>query len=236
MADRSNRTGPYEKPNEPQLEDLFRVQLREMALQLRSHSVARVIAYDPATQTASVSVEILQVIKDHRKEPTPANPNPVSIQDPVVLEGIPVAWPRTSSAYLTFPLAPGDTGELHVQDRSIDLWRQAGAPVDPISAFIHMLGDAVFHPNIFPSTLPITPPTSLVATVVEGPEVHLGRGAVNLVALANLVDGIISTLDTVFRVAWVPVPNDGGAALQAAYLAAFPVAPTTVAATKTRAE
>ncbi len=178
MSNRQNRTGLFEMPNQPELPDLFLVALREAALQLRTHSVARVVAYDPATQTASLSGELLQVVKDLLTTPTPANPNPTNIQEPVLLQGIKVAWPTTAAGYLTFPLVPGDTGELHVQDRSIDQWRATGIPSDPVSAFIHMLGDSVFHPNIRPDANPIVPPTSLVATVLEGPLVHLGRLAV----------------------------------------------------------
>lgn len=224
-------------PNEPELPDLFRVAMREAALQMRTHSIARVVTYDPATQTASLSVEILQVIKDLFSAATPNDPNPVNIQSPVLLQGVKVEVSgNTTNAYLSFPILPGTTGVLHVQDRSIDQWRATGIPSDPVSAFIHMLGDSTFHPGIAPDTNPITPPTSLVATVLEGPEVHMGRGAVDLVALATLVDLIVSTLDTVFRTGWVVVPTDGGAALKAAYLAAFPTPPASVAATKSRAE
>jgi len=226
MADRENRTGIYEMPNEPKMADFFRIQLRDAALQLRSHSVARVLAYNPATQTASLSVDILQIIKDHFTPPTPAFPNPVKPQAPVLLQNIKVAWPRTGTGYITFPLLPNDTGELHVQDRSIDQWRLTGIPSDPKSAFIHMLGDSVFHPNLFPDTMPIAPPTSLFATVIEGPAINLGPAAV--LGVARMTDPItLASMATLAAalLAWVPVPNDGGAALKVT-LAAFLALPT----------
>ena len=226
MADRQNRTGQFELPNKPELEDLFVVQLRACLLALRSHSVARVLAYDPATQTASLSVDILQIIKDHFTPPSVNNPNPTKAQTPVLLENIKVAWPRTSTGYITFPLVPNDTGELHVQDRSIDQWRLTGIPTDPKSAFLHMLGDSVFHPNLFPDANPITPPTSLVATVIEGPLINLGAGAT--LGIARLTDPItLSSMATLHAAitAWVPAPGDGGTALKTA-LAAFLALPT----------
>ena len=51
MSDRQSRTGLFEMPNEPEIEDLFPIQLREASLQLKTHSIARVVAYDPVTQT-----------------------------------------------------------------------------------------------------------------------------------------------------------------------------------------
>lgn len=181
MTARENRTGLYEMPNDPELPDLFRVQLRQAALQLSTHSVARVVAssthplgYNPATQTAAVQVEILQVVKDNFTQPNPASPNPVNLQTPVLLDGVKVKWTSTASGRFTLPLVIGDTGELHVQDRSIDRWRQTGIPSDPVSAFIHMLGDSVFHPSKLTDVDPLVPPTSQAAAVIDGPLVHLG--------------------------------------------------------------
>lgn len=177
MSDRANRTGLYEMPPSPELPDLFRVALRDMALQLATHSVAKVLAYNPTTQTVKVEVQALAVLRDNTAQATPGTPNPTTTLAPMVLNNLKVAWPRTAAGYLTFPLVPGDTGELHVQDRSIDLWRKSGVPTNPRSAFIHMLGDSVFHPNIHQDDDPITPPTSLAAAVLEGPLVNLGAKA-----------------------------------------------------------
>lgn len=203
MTARENRTGPYEMPNEPGIPDMLRVDDRQAALLLNTHNVARVTSYNPVTQTASLSVEILQVVKDHFTQPTPQNPNPVNVQTPVQLVDIKVAWPRTSAGYLTFPLGPGDTGELHVQDRSIDLWRAAGAPTDPVSGFIHMLGDSVFHPNIRPDADAITPPTSLAATVLEGPLIFFGALADQPLLLGTGFGGPMVTYVTALNAASV---------------------------------
>ena len=188
MTARENRTGLYEMPLDPELPDMFRIALRSLELRSRSHSIARIVTYDATTQTANVLVDILQVVKDHITPPTEADPNPTKTLPPTPLNNIKVAFPRTSTGYLTFPVNPGDFGELHIQDRSIDLWRQTGLPSDPVSAFVHMLGDSVWHPNIFPDTLPL-PPTSLTATVLEGPTIRLGRSAT--VALARDADPIV---------------------------------------------
>jgi hypothetical protein len=185
MGNRENRTGIFELGQNPELADLFRVALRSLTLSLRTHTVGTVVAYNPATQKSTVRVDILQVIKDLQTRPTPANPNPTSTQDPVILTNIPVAWPRTGAGFLHFPLNPGDTGELHVQDRTLQAWLTLGNATDPVGAFTHSLADSVFHPNVAPDTNPMTPP-ALFAThaVLDGPLIALGA-----VAASPLVKG-----------------------------------------------
>jgi hypothetical protein len=62
------------------------------------------------------------------------------------------------------------------------------------------------------------------------------NSSVDAAGLASKIDLLWTTLDTVFRTAWTPVPTDGGAALKTAYLAAFATPPTTVASTKLKVD
>ena len=188
---RENRTGIFELPTDPEIPDLFRVALRNLRLSMRTHTVGTVTAYNPATQKVSVLVDILSVIKDFATPPSPANPTPVAKQLPVTLVDIPVGWPRTSQGYLTFPLTPGTKGELHVQDRSLEAWLSLGQATDPIAAWTHNLADSVFHPAVFNDADPITPPTSLTHTVLEGPLIALGAQA------ALVPNPVLKGLDTV---------------------------------------
>ena len=183
---RENQTGVYEIPQDPKLADLFRGALRNLKVQIRTHTVGTVTAYNPATQRADVSVDVLQVVRDNFTEPTNADPNPVATLPAVQLTDVPVAWPRTSSGYLTFPLQAGDKGEIHIQDRNLGQWIQLGEASDPVSAITHALTDGVFHPNIYPNTDPITPPTDQGAAVLEGDAIKLGRLAA--LGVARLTD------------------------------------------------
>jgi len=230
---RENRTGVFEMPQDPELEDLFRVAFRKLQLELRTNTVARVVSYNPATQTVIVSTEILQVFKNLDVPPSPAMPSPERLGAPVVLEGIPVAWPRTSSGYLTFPINPGDTGELRVQDRSLQRWLELGQAVDPISAWVHELGAGVFCPCLWPSTQPITPPTDQTATVLEGNLVKIGRGATDFVALSQLVTAELEAFRTWANSHTHTAPAGGGATSTTV----SPKGPVgNVAATKAQAE
>jgi hypothetical protein len=189
---RENRTGVFQASQNPSLAELLRIVIRQVKLSTRTHTVGQVLEYDADTQRAKVSVDILSVVADNSKLPGPGDPNPSVSQPPVVIEGIPVAWPRTSSGYITFPLNEGDKGELHIQDRSLDAWLELGDAVDPVAAWTHALGDAVFHPHIFNDSNPITPGTDQSAAVFEGDEIKIGRGASDAAARV----GDTTTADT----------------------------------------
>jgi len=216
MGNRENRTGVYEMPQSPGLDDLFRVAQRGQALAMRTHTVCTVKSYNPATQTVDVTVDIVEVVRDYQKPPTASNPAPSVEQDPVVLVGIPVAWPRTGSGYLTFPIDRGDKGELHVQDRSTERWRASGKAQDPVSMATHSLADSVFHPTDLRSSNAIQVPTDQTAAVLDHEDIiKLGRLAVEHLAKAEsllaAVDGMI-TAAVLAAAPVVPPAGDGGTA------------------------
>lgn len=225
MVDRSNRTGAFEIPQDPKLPDLFRSAMREVQLSMRTHSVATIVTYNPATQKATVTVDALQVFKDTTKNPTDENPNPTKVQAPITLTDIPVAFPRTNSGYITFPLNPGDTGELHIQDRSLEQWLKLGLATDPVVAWTHNLADSVFHPTLHDNTNPITPPTRSDGTVIDGtPFVHLGAVTTDFAVLALALQTYLISVFTLPPV----FPTDGGLVLAsniALRLAGLPTVP-----------
>lgn len=183
---------PYELPADPSLSDLTRQIQRLTKLSIRTHTPATILTYDPVAQVAELTVDHLQAVKvvddvqlarvvqkGGTVRGTP--PNAVATLPPLVIRDVPVVFPRTQAGYVTFPLAPGDTGELHVSDRNLSQWRQLGKPSDPLFAETHSLSDSVFYPGLHADTNPIVPPTDPAATVVEGPPVagiKIGRGAV----------------------------------------------------------
>ena len=215
MSRENRAVDPFDLPQSPGLADLLRLIARQVKLSIRTHVPASVVVYDPATQKATVLVQPLQVVRytDETRLPVGAvpdgtPPNANATLPPITLVGIPVHWPRTAAGYITFPLLPGDTGELHISDRALETWLAAGAPVDPGLALTHALKDSVFHPGLHPDTAPIVPPTDLTATVLEGPLVKLGRLAtVHSVAkaetfLAEIIAAVTASATT---------PTDGGA-------------------------
>lgn len=225
MPSRENRAvDPFDIPNEPELEDLLRMLARAIKLSIRTHATATVVTYNPATQKAVIQVGSLPVVKvtDPTKLPTRllalkgVPPNATAILQPLQLANIPVYWPRTAAGYQTFPLTVGDTGELHIQDRSLETWLLLGIATDPVLAFTHALKDSIFHPGLHPDTAPIVPPTDLTATVLDGTAaIKIGAAAVSAIAKATELVALVDAAVTAAIAAGTGTPGSGAAAFTA---------------------
>jgi hypothetical protein len=232
MSSTNNRTGVFDAgPETMGLDEFVAIAGRQSRIAIRTATVGVLVAtaqqpfgYDPSTQKVSVQVQPLGVVKNPSVDQGPGS---TVTQAPVVLVDVPVSWARSGDNYFTFPLKVGDSGELIVQDRALDVWMLSGAPADPTINRTHSLADAVFHPGLHADTNPITPPTDMTATVVAGSLVKLGRDATSPAVLGN---ALISALDAVFA-AGVPVPGDGGAAVQTAQQTAWQLLKNTILST-----
>lgn len=188
---REERAGVLDLRENPSLGDLLNAIARNVRVTLRTATVVSVapsqkqpLGYDPVTQLCSLLVQQLTTTINPKKA---TGAGSTITQPPVLLVNVPVAWPRTGAGYLTFPLAIGDTGELIIQDRSLQEWLKKGFPVDPIDNWTHNRGDGVFHPGLHSNRLDKRlPTTDLLATVLDGPAsvgpvggVKIGRGAVD---------------------------------------------------------
>lgn len=198
--------------------------LREVtSLGLRVAVPATVVKYDAEKQRADVTIAFLPVVKVQGKE-IPEKPLP--------LPSVPVAWPRTSAGYLTFPLVAGDTGLVVFCDRSLDQWKSQGKPDDPKMSRTHDLSDGIFLPGAHHDLNPITPATDLGATVLHGDSsILLGRSATSFLAKADLVLSELQSIVTQFNTHTHPHPQGPTSP---------PTAPMTnpgsVATTKTKGE
>lgn len=222
---RENTTGDAFTPRQTaELEDLFRSEARKIKLTIRTHIPAKVLLYNPATNTATIQLQMLQVVRvvDPTRLPSRVTiikgtpPNQEATLAPVELKEIPVVWPRTKSGWITFPLTTGDEGMVHISDRSLEAWKQLGNPVDPVFAFTHALKDSTFHPGLSSTVNPIVPPPDVAATVIEGkPMIKLGPLAVEgVVKDATLLTELINAVT-----ATTTVPTDGGASFKTTLLA-----------------
>jgi len=187
------RTGLFDPSVLPQLAEIIRLAIRKEVLSIRTHTVGTVVAYNNATQTADVQVDILQVVRDNVKEPTQADPSPTITQPPLIIMGLPVHWHGTQSAHATTPLLPGDKGEIHVCDRNLSKWLEAGIPSDPIGMWTHALKDGVFYPSSLPTPNKL-PPTRPDAYTIEGPLIALGYAAAEFAAKGTSLVAAIDAL------------------------------------------
>lgn len=195
---RENRTGVYETPQDPELEDILKVFGRKVRLSMRTNTVGTVLSFDPVTQMAKVRVDALEVIKVvSPPPPPPGSPfedvnleaSSVETNPPIVLPKVPVIIQGSSQGYLSFPIQTGTTGVLQVMDRGIRTWinRLTDVAVDPVQAATHALGDAVFLPGLRPAKDAITPAIDMTAAVLHADTfIKLGRNAA--LGIARLTD------------------------------------------------
>ena len=102
---------------------------------------AAIIDYDYTVQKASVQPLLNKVWTNALPEPMP------------VLENVPVIFPSSGGASLTFPVNTGDTVLLVFIERSIDLWLTQGGQVSPDDPRKFDLSDAVAIPGLFPFSI-----------------------------------------------------------------------------------
>ena len=165
---------------------------------------------------------------------------------------VPVEWPGIAGMHLTGAVEPGEVGLLCNTGRSIDAWQTRGGTVDPFGSQQFNLANAIFRPGlrsgadevVVPATgwrlgaddgawaIEVTPAGQVSIVPGSGSaKVLLGsNSATAAVALATLVQARFNALAAAIS-GWVPVPNDGGAALKTA-LTAWLAGSNDVAATK----
>lgn len=96
-----------------------------------------IVSFDPATQTATIKVLAQR------------NLNGQAVDYPE-LKQVPVHLPRGGGYVHTFPIKPGDGGQLHFQSRDITSWSSDGTPSPGANDRNHSLADAVFVPGLVP--------------------------------------------------------------------------------------
>lgn len=216
----------------PTIADVVSQAVAEDRSQVRTLVPAQVVAYNPATATASVSS--VRLSRDVKGIPI----------DPVVIPDRPVIWPRGGGYVISWDLLPGDTVALVCADREMDgfLYGAPGSPALPQRSRMHSLADAVVLPGLSrvtdPSPAPRVPGTMYIGSET-GPSITISAAGVSLgapvttdaVVLANLLQAALLTIVT----AAPTVQTDGGAAFKAGLLGGLAGLAAQVGATQVRA-
>jgi len=129
-----------ERPAFPTDEDIADAREERLRLDMETAFPARVQSYDPDPQVADlVPLVRRQVPQPDGSHTTEALP---------VLPSVPVCFPRVGTWFLSFPIAPGDTGLVVVCSGDIGPWRVGDGDVtDPGDLRRHHLSHAVFLPS-----------------------------------------------------------------------------------------
>lgn len=130
-----------ESVDTPSLAEAFRNAFDESMLEVRVALPCKVLEYDATTRTVRVTPLVGRYVRDMEgKEKAEELP---------VINAVPVIFPGGGGAEATFPIQPGDTGELSFHDSSLDEWKAAdNQPVIARDIRSHALTDATFRPGL----------------------------------------------------------------------------------------
>jgi hypothetical protein len=221
--------------------EIIEAVIESFLLDINVHLPAKVTKIDTGNRRVDVEVQVERLLETDDGK----------IISEVIgeLKDIEIDMMRDNEYFFSLPCAVGTTGVIYICDYSIDRWLTFGKRVHPGDIRRHDLNGAVFSPGLVPRSKRILDSISegLALGKIGGPQLRINASAVeatsggapnasDFVALAAKVDDFIQKIDTVIRTAWVPAPQDGGAALKTAYVAALPLAPTTVASTNLKAD
>lgn len=138
----STTAGVSASPTEAEALEVF---IRSFLQDLHTAMPAKVVEYDAEKQTIVAQPMTNRAIETidggELAERLPTIPD------------VPVAFPRSSAMFLSFPLEPGDAVMLVFSMRSLDTYlaSQGKEPVDPIDFRIHDITDAVAFPGVYPA-------------------------------------------------------------------------------------
>lgn len=127
----------------PEPQEVLRAAMEYALADVHTALPGRVEAYDPATQKADIKPLIKRLVSTEDGEEL--------LEELPVLPQVPVIFPRTASAFITFPVAAGDHVLLIFNERSIDNFVAGdGEDTDPDEYRTHDLSDAVALLGFYP--------------------------------------------------------------------------------------
>jgi Phage protein Gp138 N-terminal domain len=180
-----------------------------------------IVSYDFTTQKATIQPALNKKYTDGVVRSMP------------ILNNVPVIFPRSGGAALTFPISPGDTVLVICSERSLDNWLNTGGQVTPVDPRKFDLSDGIAIPGLFPfSQSSPAPNNSDVVLQYQGSKiiidstgnvkietsatVAIGNSAVEVLNILSQALGLLAGAATVV----VPVtPFTGPLAISAALTA-----------------
>lgn len=122
-----------------ELAQLLRVASSQAARGVNTCLPGTILSYDAGKQLATVQPMLKLRQPDGREEEIP------------ILNAVPVIWPRSGGASMTFPVRRGDGCLLVFNQRSIDEYKSSGEVSTPLDPRAHDLSDAVAFMGFTPS-------------------------------------------------------------------------------------
>jgi hypothetical protein len=160
-------------------------------LEINTAIPGEIVAFDPATQTASVNIAITA---QHHDSQVPIT----------TLRGVPVMFPNVMGFAITFPIKVFPCPCMLVfQQRSIDEWYTNGGVVDPLDNRSHDYSDAIAVPGLRHSKQALagfnndamelrTEDGSTKIVIADG-KIAITNGQAELVSIVSELLGALST-------------------------------------------
>lgn len=126
----------------PDLAEFLARRMRDISARINCHTIGTIQSFDAANQTATIKVNFQKVIKGINSLNNVAEASDMVIDYPALVN-VPVMFAQGGGAYLTFPIAAGDTCMVLFCDRDMDIWFATAQISPPNSERIHDINDAV---------------------------------------------------------------------------------------------
>lgn len=107
----------------PELAEVISEAIDSALLDLHTSIPASIVAYNPATQTATVNIDLTKILEKLDGS--------LTVEPYTLLQNVPVAIAGSTLHVIAFALAPGDTGHMCFSEVSIDQWRTKGVLTSP---------------------------------------------------------------------------------------------------------
>lgn len=166
-------------------EGTIQAQIDATLSQVHGPLVAKVLAYNPTTQRATV-----QPVAQW----TGTCPQPLTLQ---AMANVPVLFPGGNGFTIVSGLGPGDTVVVVFLGRSHDEWLTTGAVnADPVDWRQHSLSDAVIIGGLTPDVAPLTSlqarPGELVIGLATGVQLRVNK--IGQVRLGSATTDVVKTV------------------------------------------
>lgn len=165
----------------PKLPDVIQSAIDNSMAGLYNCLPARIETYDASKQLATVKPLIKKKFKNNDVLPLP------------IINNVPVMFPRSGEAIISFPLKKGDTVAIFFTDRSMDEWLSSGDDVTPADRRKHSLSDAIAIPGLYPfsSASPALPDDLLIKykdstiKIMANGDIKLDAGPTGKIAIGS---------------------------------------------------
>jgi hypothetical protein len=146
----------------------------------------RVETYDRARAMVSVKPLIKRIYRDGMKISLP------------VISNVPVIFPRSGEASLSFPLQKGDTGLILFSERSLENWLARGGEAEPGDPRRFDLTDGIFLPGLYPFNA-ASPAEADGSLALKFKTAKIKLQPNGKIAIGNAQDELLDIIDDLFQ-------------------------------------